>query len=715
MLVFLLAYLGGVLTILSPCILPVLPFVFARSDQPFVRSGLPLLAGMALTFALVATLAAVGGGWAVRANEVGRWAALALLALFGLALIFPALSDRMTRPLVAWGSRLTDTAGTKGGIGSSLLLGAATGLLWAPCAGPILGIIFTTAALQGASASTSLLLLAYAAGAATSLALALLAGGKIFARMKRSLGAGERIKQVLGVLRADRRRSDRAGPRHQGARETVERADFEPGIDAGAQARPCLGRRHDEDADRRRRDAGAAGRGQLPPLDRLGPWINRPPLTREQLKGKVVLVDFWTYSCINCLRAIPYVRAWHERYAKDGLVIIGAHAPEFAFEREPANVRKAVRDLGIGYPVALDNDFNLWRGFNNRYWPAHYFIDAQGRIRYHHFGEGNYAKSEQVIRQLLAEAGRAPTGPRRPIQVTDAAEIGAAFSQLKSRETYTGYRRAERFVSPGGMLKDKAKDYALPPRLALNDWAFEGRWTVEQQSSRLESRRGRIAYRFRARDVHLVLGTQRQAGALPRADRRQGAGRRCRRRRRGRRQRHRHRRAAVPIVPAARPDPRAPVHHRVPRPRRERLRLHLRLVLARDLGLGIERLADVEPLDQHVGDDRQRRGEHEADRPEQGAESDQREQQDHARKVDRILLDQRLHDRAFDLLDGDVEQHHPQREVGADGERQQDRRHRRQDRPGERDELEQPRQQPEHQRRAHAEQPQADPGQQSRR
>ena len=197
MLIALVAYLGGVLTILSPCILPVLPFVFARGDQPFRRSGLPLLAGMALTFALVATLAAVGGGWVVRANEIGRWAALALLALFGLALIFPALSDRMTRPLVAWGSRLTEKTGAQRGIGSSLLLGVATGLLWAPCAGPILGIIFTTAALEGASASTTLLLLAYAAGAATSLGLALLAGGRIFARMKRSLGGGWSDWQIV--------------------------------------------------------------------------------------------------------------------------------------------------------------------------------------------------------------------------------------------------------------------------------------------------------------------------------------------------------------------------------------------------------------------------------------------------------------------------------------------------------------------------------------
>src|SRR3954470_1422332 len=203
MLFILLAYLGGVLTIVSPCILPVLPFVFARADRSFARSTLPLLAGMAVTFAVVATLAAVGGGWAVRANEVGRWAALILLAVFGIALIFPQVSDRLTRPVVALGSRLSERAQTgtgKESIWASAVLGVATGLLWAPCAGPILGIIFTAAALQGASFSTTLLLFAYALGAATSLALALLVGGKVFARMKKSLGASERIRQVLGVL-----------------------------------------------------------------------------------------------------------------------------------------------------------------------------------------------------------------------------------------------------------------------------------------------------------------------------------------------------------------------------------------------------------------------------------------------------------------------------------------------------------------------------------
>src|SRR5215218_9269989 len=409
MLIILLAYLGGVLTIVSPCILPVLPFVFARAGRSFTRSTLPMLAGMAGTFAIVATLAAVGGGWAVRANEVGRCVALVLLALFGLALVFPSISDRVTRPLVALGSRMSERQ-EQDSVGSSVVLGIATGLLWAPCAGPILGIIFTAAALNGASFSTSLLLLAYALGAATSLALALLIGGKLFARMKKSLGASERIRQALGVLVLLGVAAIALGldTRVLSKLSSAQTASLESGLAQRLGANQAK--------SQTKAPTNAMGQlllpveGELPPLTGLGPWLNSGPLTREQLRGKVVLIDFWTYSCINCLRSIPYVRAWDDKYRKDGLVVIGVHAPEFAFERNPANVEKAMKDLQIRYPVALDNDWKLWRALKNNYWPAHYFIDAQGRVRFHHFGEGNYENSERVIRALLMEAGKRPAG-----------------------------------------------------------------------------------------------------------------------------------------------------------------------------------------------------------------------------------------------------------------------------------------------------------------
>ena len=505
MLILLLAYLGGLLTILSPCILPVLPFVFARADRSFLRSTLPMLAGMAATFAIVATLAAVGGGWAVRANAIGRWAALILLALFGLALVFPSLSDRMTRPLVALGSRMSEPRDNES-VWSSAVLGVATGLLWAPCAGPILGIIFTAAAIQGASFNTTLLLLAYALGAATSLALALLVGGTVFARMKRSLGASERIRQALGLLVLVGVGAIALGldTRVLAKLSSAQTASLESGL-----ARKLgLGQNMGESRTR----TNAMGQlilpveGQLPAFGGLGPWFNSEPLTREQLRGKVVVIDFWTYSCINCLRSIPFVKAWDQRYRNDGLVVIGVHAPEFAFERDPANVSRAIKDLGIRYPVALDNQYKLWSALKNNYWPAHYFIDAQGRVRYHHFGEGNYAMSERVIRQLLAEAGRAPKAASLSRARGSGAQIQANIADLKSPETYIGYGRADRFVSPGGLLRNQPQGYSAAA-LKLNDWTLEGQWLDQKQSARSLAAGARINYRFHARDLHLVLAS----------------------------------------------------------------------------------------------------------------------------------------------------------------------------------------------------------------
>jgi cytochrome c biogenesis protein CcdA/thiol-disulfide isomerase/thioredoxin len=497
MLLFLLAYLGGILTILSPCILPVLPFVFARADRPFLRNGLPLLAGMAITFAGVATLAAVGGGWAVAANSAGRWVAIVLLAAFALLLIFPHLADRAMQPLVRLGDRLS-RKGSEDRIGGSLLLGVATGLLWAPCAGPILGIILTGAALSGASATTAGLLLAYALGAATSLAGALLIGGKVFAAMKRSIGAGEGVRKALGLLILVGVGVIALGldTRFLSRLSTAQTFGFEHRLSL------LLGMEEEELGTK------VGGmlpvEGALPPLDGAVQWLNSPPLTREQLKGKVVLVDFWTYSCINCIRSVPYTNAWYAKYKDQGLVVIGVHSPEFAFERDSANVRKAVADFGIHYPVAQDNDLAIWRAFNNRYWPAHYLADAQGRIRYHHFGEGSTDETETAIRALLAEKG-AKLGDTSTVAATGAS-AAADWAAIRSPETYVGSRRAKSFASPGG-LHDGSGDYRFPDRFSLNEWALSGRWTVEPQRAVSAAPGARIAFRFRARDLHLVLGS----------------------------------------------------------------------------------------------------------------------------------------------------------------------------------------------------------------
>ncbi len=506
MILFVLAYLGGVLTILSPCVLPILPFTFARADQPFRKSGLPLLLSMAVTFAGVASIAVAGGSWLVRANQYGRMAALVLFGLLGVSLVWPGIADRLTRPLVQLGSRLSNhaTASSAGSVGQSMLLGVATGLLWAPCAGPILGLILAGAAVQGASAHTSLLLLTYAAGAVTSLALALLAGGKVFAAMKRSLAAEEWIRRALGAavlvgVVAVAFGLDRGiltkfslGSTSVVEQHLVDR--FHPRVTVASQTLTIS-------------DDGAPATTGLTSLPGATAWINSQPLTADSLKGKVVLVDFWTYSCINCLRTLPYVRAWTEKYKSSGLVVIGVHTPEFPFEKDLSNVQKAVRDLGVAYPVALDNDYAVWNGFANEYWPAHYFIDAKGTIRFHHFGEGGYDESERWIQQLLKERDQQTQLPSGIVDVkASGAEIAPDIDEVKSPETYVGYERSKGFAAPGGLKHDDAETYSIPGNLALNQWALGGRWTDEGQSAVPVSKDGRLAFRFHARDLHLVLG-----------------------------------------------------------------------------------------------------------------------------------------------------------------------------------------------------------------
>ncbi|HIE5356053.1 TPA: cytochrome c biogenesis protein DipZ [Stenotrophomonas maltophilia] len=515
MLLLLLAYLGGVLTLLSPCILPVLPFVFARADRPFLRSTLPLLLGMALTFTLVASLAAVGSQWVAQANQIGRWIALLLMALFAVALLWPALADHLLAPLQRVGARLSaradaaDAAG-RGGAWTSLLIGIATGLLWAPCAGPILGLVLTGAALHGASASTSALLLAYALGAVTALALAVWIGGRVFRALQARLGLGNLLRRVLGVaallavvaiaLGWDTGLLTRLS--------TVSTARIEQGLlDAVPGAQPSAPPMMMMGPATAGNDAPLPVEGTLPALDGATGWLNSPPLDAAQLRGKVVLIDFWTYSCINCLRAMPFVHEWQRRYRDHGLVVIGVHTPEFAFERDPRNVMKAVQQLKVDYPVALDNQYAIWRAFNNRYWPAHYFVDAQGNIRGHQFGEGNYARSEQVIRRLLAEAGQTGLPPPADPAAADLQGVAAQadMGNLRSPETYLGHARAEQFASPGGQRADTAFDYTLPPTLALNQWGLSGRWIIDDEAARLQQPGGRIAFQFHARDLHLVL------------------------------------------------------------------------------------------------------------------------------------------------------------------------------------------------------------------
>jgi thiol-disulfide isomerase/thioredoxin len=379
----------------------------------------------------------------------------------------------------------------------------------------VLGVILTGAALQGASFETTFLLLTYAAGAATSLALALVVGGRALTAMKRSLGAGEWVRRGLGAaiviavaciaLGLDTGVLTRVSLASTTSLEQGLLAALEGGV--GAESPPTVSANPTEATQRKavspERSLGVEG--TLPELSGAVEWLNSPPLTAEGLRGKVVLIDFWTYSCINCLRSIPYVRAWAEKYKGHGLVVIGVHAPEFAFEKTVENVKKAVAELAIRYPVAIDNDYAIWRAFDNHYWPAHYFVDAQGRIRHHHFGEGSYAESELVIQQLLAEAGRTNVSGGSVAVSASGAEAPADKQSALSPETYIGADRAENFVSPGGPVVDRSHVYSAQPA-RLNEWGLNGKWTVGSEHATLDRKDGSIVFRFHSRDLHLVLG-----------------------------------------------------------------------------------------------------------------------------------------------------------------------------------------------------------------
>lgn len=508
MILAILTYLAGLLTILSPCILPVLPFVFSKAQGSFLKNGLPLLLGMALTFSLLSGIAIIGGEWLGRANEIGRIIAMLLMAFFGVSLLFPHLSEIIFAPLTRFGSHIGQDA-KENSLGGALIIGASTGLLWAPCAGPILGLVLTGAASQGNVGTSIILLLSYSLGAATSLGLALVAGNRFLKTLKKFLGIDQVVKKAAGVavllgvgaiaFNLDRTVLTRIS---KISTESVENKLLNLAK---------LDKKEEKKSNSMMMMAAPGGanvpviEGILPELDGAVTWINSPQLNIETLRGKVVLIDFWTYSCINCLRTLPYLKAWYEKYKDDGLIIIGVHTPEFAFEKNPDNVKKAVADLGITYPVAVDSNYKIWNAFKNQYWPAHYFVDRLGRIRHHHFGEGEYDQSEEEIQKLLSENGQMIQKNTTPINAS-GVEVPGSSSDVQSPETYIGYARAKNFIALEGQQKDRVANYKAPRELVLNDWTLSGKWKLEKERAVTQSTGAKIIYRFHARDLHLVLG-----------------------------------------------------------------------------------------------------------------------------------------------------------------------------------------------------------------
>ncbi|MEO7085446.1 MAG: cytochrome c biogenesis protein CcdA [Gemmatimonadaceae bacterium] len=412
--ILILAFLGGILTIASPCILPVLPLVFSRAERSFTRETLPLLAGLAVSFAATAALATAAVGWLVVASEIGRYLALALLAVVAVGLLSSRVAEWSVRPLHALGARLDASARGRSGAAGNALIGAAIGLLWAPCAGPILGLVIASASAGSATRAAGLFL-AFAAGAAISLAAVVVTGNRALAALRGVGGMDRYIRPVLGVATlatvlaiamgwdaalfakgglvrtasAEETLVNALGRGKPAASDTFDRGvsiDLLPPVKA-APALPILD-------------------GMLPSFDGGTEWINSTSLTPASLRGKVVLVDFWTFACYNCLNALPHVKELYAKYKDRGLVVVGVHTPELAHERVVENVRREVARLGITYPVVIDNGNKIWNAFHNEYWPAAYYADATGKLRFYHFGEGKYEEQDQVVAKLLAEAGR---------------------------------------------------------------------------------------------------------------------------------------------------------------------------------------------------------------------------------------------------------------------------------------------------------------------
>ena len=422
MIVLALAFLGGVLTILSPCILPVLPLVFSRTGRDFRRETAPMLAGLAVAFTVAALIATATARWLLVANEVGRYAALALLAAIGIALISPVIAERLTRPATRIGEAISRPATGRATPIHNVVVGMSIGLLWAPCDGPILGLLIAAAAATSPSRA-ALLFFTFAAGAVVSLTIVLSLGAGLLARLKRAGAADVVVRRVLGVATLatviaiafgwDRALFAKSGLVQTASAEEALVRTLAPSAIPAQENGMSLDAFAAAEAARETPIALRVADGTLPGFEGGTEWINSVALTPESLRGKVVLVDFWTFECYNCLNAIPHVKELYAKYKDRGFVVVGVHTPEFARERVPANVRREVTKLGISYPVVIDNDNRIWNAFHNRYWPAAYYADATGAMRFYHFGEGRYEEQDKVVAKLLAERdAAAPRGDR---------------------------------------------------------------------------------------------------------------------------------------------------------------------------------------------------------------------------------------------------------------------------------------------------------------
>ncbi len=509
LLLLVVAFAAGLVTVFSPCILPVLPVVLGSSVSGGKLRPVGVIAGLIVSFSLFTLAISQVVALLGLSASVLRLVAVAVIAFLGLSLLIPALNERVELLF----SRLPGMASTKqrGGWWGGVLTGASLGLVWAPCAGPILAAVTALAATQQVSAGTVVVVVAYAVGAGVPL-LGIAYGGRALAqRTARLARYGGRVHQVFGglmlatallmafsldvtftvwatnALPASWTTSLQSFEQNAAVQQQINQLNGP----AAPTAMPALASTN---------VAGPAA----PELTGITHWINSDPLTIAALHGKVVLIDFWTYSCINCIRTLPYTTAWYNKYKDQGLVVIGVHAPEFAFEQDTANVEDAVKRYQITYPVAQDNQFKTWRAYDNHYWPAEYVIDAKGVLRHTHFGEGEYDQTEQVLQQLLKESGAQQVNTA----LTQVAPAG--FVDNQTPETYVGTGRQERFRSPEQVKAGATQQYSFPPAVPLHTFAAAGQWTFQKEFAQTGAD-ARLQLHFNAKDVYLVMSSDQAA------------------------------------------------------------------------------------------------------------------------------------------------------------------------------------------------------------